>query len=107
MVASHTRRCRVPPHFVRRLARSAPQSTGLQSHLVKVTRKSTRAMPDDHIAVISAHDPVDPAPRFARTRSESRSTSFDHAQTMTAFKAGARLPFRPPRIWEDFQKGCA
>ena len=36
----HTRRCRVPPHFVRRLGRSAPQSTGLSSQIVNVTHKS-------------------------------------------------------------------
>src|SRR5262245_57532653 len=39
VVASHARRCRVPPHFVRRLGRSAPQSTGLKSHIVNITQR--------------------------------------------------------------------
>src|SRR5262245_3958652 len=43
MVASHARRCRVPPHLVRRLGRSAPQSTGLLSQIVKVTQSVNRA----------------------------------------------------------------
>src|SRR5262245_22313073 len=42
VVASHARRCRVPPHFVRRLGRSAPESTGLPSQIVKVTQSVKR-----------------------------------------------------------------
>jgi hypothetical protein len=43
-VASHTRECRVPPHLVRRLGRSAPQSTGLHTRIVHVTNSVNSQM---------------------------------------------------------------
>src|SRR5262249_46926512 len=62
---SHTRGCRVPPHFIRRLGRSAPQSTGLTAQLVKVTHGVNGPAKNDHIVIISADDPVDPPREFA------------------------------------------
>jgi len=55
----HTRRCRVPPHLVRCLGRSTPQSAELTARLVNITRGVNESGANDYNSMIATHDPIE------------------------------------------------
>jgi hypothetical protein len=75
MGANHARRCSVPPHFVRRLGRSAPQSTELILHIVKFTQGVNRPRGFIVLPVIAAFHPIEPPRETATCRGAQQAKS--------------------------------